>query len=176
MSNRFLILLVCVFPFCFSCNKSNNALFEINTFGDFTVNAGLSTIETHYYYIDNVFIPLESSAAASGADLADINQVVANRAVLSPKFDETLDLDYINSVDVYAISKSDFTDRKEIFYMDIVPLGDKNRINLFSTIENLTDLFKDDRVIIEIQLDFRQFPPATTEFRLDMSFSAFASE
>ncbi len=158
-----------------SCN-SNDALFDVETFTEFQITLGLNTLAAHYFVNQNVPITLNTQLDNLNLSHMDITQVVANRATLYPKFNDNVSLEFIHSINIFLIDPDDMTKRKEIFFMDPVQLGQKSEIQLFSNIPDLTELLSNDKAIIETRLEFRQFPPATFDVRIDMSFSVFVEE
>jgi hypothetical protein len=96
--------------------------------------------------------------------------------VLRPKFGDEINLDFINSVNVYIITDPAQQKRKELFYMDFVRPGEKTEIELLPTLVDISDLIENDQAIIEISIELRQFPPSSFDMRLQMQFSGFASE
>lgn len=163
-----LLLLMC------SCS-TREALFDVNSQTDFTIGAGLSIFETHNFVKDRVSIPVELTVQNLGLSGEDIAEVVPFSATIRSRFNDNADLDFINAVNIYLIETPDFR-RRELFYLDFVPLGGKSEIELLPTLINIRDLLDNDRAIIEISLEFRQFPPSTIDMRAQMQFSGFASE
>ncbi|MGA0232973.1 MAG: hypothetical protein ACO3MB_08895 [Saprospiraceae bacterium] len=157
-----------------SCS-TRDPLFDVNAQTNFTIQAGLSVLETHGIVKDMVIIPVELTINNLGFNAQDIDEIVPFSAFIRPRFNDNIDLDFINSVNVYLIESPDFR-RRELFYLDFVNVGLKDEIELLPTLLDIRDLVKDDRAIIEIALEFRQFPPSTIDMRLDMRFSGFATE
>ena len=150
-------------------------LFNIGSRTDFSVSLGLSIIESHFFVKDNVSIPIELSMSNLGFVEGDIAEIVPFAAFLRPKFGDNVDLDFINRVNVFIVDQDDFR-KKEIFYLDFVQIGSKTEIELIPTLIDIKDLVINDRAIIEVRLDLRQFPPATFDMQVDMEFAGFATE
>ena len=159
----------------FSCGSSD-ALFTVDTFTDFTVTLGLNTIEAHYFVNQNVPVTLQTQLDNLNFTEDDIMMVVSDRATLYPKFNANIDLDFINDVNVYLLDPDNFNKRTEIFYREFIPGGSKSEIQLLSNIPDITDYLLDDKVIVEVRLELRRFPPSTFDVRLDMSFGVFIEE
>jgi len=158
-----------------SCN-SKDALFEIEMFTDFQISLGLNTLEAHYFVDTNTPATLSGQLQNLNIDPSEVSQVVANGATLRPKFGGEIDLDFINSVNVFLVDPVDLNRRTEIFFMDFVKFGTKDEIQLFSSISNVTELLLKNNLRIETRLEFRQFPPQTFEVIIDMGFSVFVEE
>lgn len=158
-----------------SCG-SDEALFKVETFTEFKIVLGLNTIETHYFINQNVPLTYEAQLNNASINDSDVKQVLSNQALLYAKSNNNVDLDFIHAVNVFLLNPDDLNDRTEIFFMDAIPLGQKDRIQLFSNISDLTQLMNNDKLIVETCLEFRQFPPATFDVRLDMDFGVFVEE
>jgi len=154
-----------------SCGKEEPVL-EIGTFVEFSIPAGLSTLESHYFVRENVPILYDSQLSASGIDKNNIELFVAGRATLTPGSGKEFDLGFIRGVNVYLVE--DNGKRNELFYLDLVPIGNKDEIRLFNSIVDLQDRIVDDKATIETKLEFNTPPPSTYEFRLNMTFAVFA--
>lgn len=159
----------------FSCG-SQESLFELGTTTEFRVELGLSTIESHFFVKGNVPIPIEFNIQNRNLDPSELESVTPQRALLFPKFGDEIDLDFINAVNVFIIDPSNNNRRKEIFYQDFVPLGQKTSIELIPTLINIQNLVEADRAILEIKLELRQFPPQAFDLQLNMDFGVFTME
>lgn len=151
-----------------SCNKID-PLVEIGTFQEFTIPAGLSTIESHFFVQNNTPILYESQISNAGIDEADVENLVAGSASLVAANGRTFDLGFIRSINVFLVEPDGR--RHELFYRDQVPLGDKQRIDMLNGITNLKDIIMNDRATIETKLDFYTPPITNREMRLNMTFS-----
>lgn len=166
------ILLFLSFSFLLSCSEDDVPLFVMQSETDFVIPAGLNVIETHFFVQRNVPTFFKS---VSSVDSSQVSQVIARRGLLKPVFD-IIDLDYINSVNVYLLNPDNPQERKEIFFMDFIQFGNKQEINLFNTILDVKEHLVNDLMNLEIAINFRQVPIRTIDFRLEMSFSAYGYE
>jgi len=151
-------------------------LFEVDTFTELRVELGLSTTASHYYPQPNTLVPYTTRLESSGFTKDDIQKLIGSRATFRPKFNEDINLDFIHDVNVYILDPNDLSRRKEIFYLEGIEPGEKTEIRLFNTLNDITDFLVNDRAIIETRLELRQFPPASFEARVDMTFTALAAE
>ncbi len=154
-----------------SCGKEEPTL-EIGTFMEFSVPAGLSTIESHYFIQENTPILYDSQLSASGIDEASIEMFVAGRATLIPRSGRDFDLGFIRGVNVFLVEENG--KRNELFYLDLVPIGEKKEIRLFNSIVDLKGKIINDKATIETKLEFNTPPPTTYDLRLNMTFAVFA--
>lgn len=169
--NIFYLFLI---AFLVSCSP-RETLFDVTSRMDFKIDLGLSILETHNFIKSRIVIPIDLTASNIGITDADIDQVVAQRAFLRPRFGDQINLDFINSVQVSIIDQEQLQP-KEIFFMDFVRFGAKTEIELMPSLTDVKDLVVGDKATIEVSLRFRQFPPQTFEMDLDMTFGAFAIE
>ena len=165
-------LIICCLMSC----GSSDALFTVDTFTDFRVTLGLNTIEAHYFVDQNVPITLRTQLDNLNFTEDDIMMVVSDRALLYPRFNAAVDLDFINDVNVFLVDPDNFNRRTEIFYREFIPGGSKSEIQLLSNIPDISDYLLKDKVIVEVKLELRRFPPSTFDARLDMSFGVFIEE
>jgi len=169
------IFLILISLYLVSCGNIDS-LFEVRAESQFRIELGLNTLEAHYFRSTDVLIPYTTQLNGTGLVQDDITKFIASRAELRPKFGEQMNLDFINSVNVYILDPTDFNRRKEIFYIDFVEIGQANEIRLFNALNDITEFLVNDRAVIETRLEFRQFPPSSFDMRLDMTFSALAEE
>lgn len=176
MPKKFSGLLFSVVFMVFSSCGSNEALFQVETFTDFQISLGLNTLEAHYFVNQNVPVTLRTQLDNLNLNESDITQVVANEAYLYPKFNDNVSLEFIHDVNLFIVDPENTNRRKEIFFREAVPAGQNSGIQLFSTITDLTEFMLDDKIIVETRLEFRQFPPATFDVRVDMKFGVYVEE
>jgi hypothetical protein len=161
--------------FLFSGCGSRQSLFDVSAKTEFRVELGLSIIESHYFVKDNVAVPLSVTMNNIGLKKDDVAEIVPLTATLRPKFSDEINLDFIQAVNIYIINQNDLR-KKEIFYMDFVQGGTKTEIQLLPTLIDITDLVINDKAIIEIKIELRQFPPSSFDMSLFMEFSGFATK
>jgi len=162
------VVTICCILSISSCGKID-PLVELSSFQEFVIPAGLSTIESHYFVQNNTPILYESTIANSGIDAADVENFVASTASLVPANGRDFDLGFVRSVNVFLVEPDGR--RHELFYIDQVPLGEKQRINMLNGITNLKDIIMNDRATIETKLDFYTPPITNREIRVNMTFA-----
>lgn len=154
---------------------TRQSVFEINGNTDIEIKLGLSLVEAHFIVKDQVRIPFNTTMNNLGFKPDEIAEVNPLTCIFRPKFGDEIDLDFINALNVYIIDPVEFK-QKEIFYLDFIQGGEKTEIELLPTLIDITDYLINDRAIIEVRLDLRQFPPQTFDLSLDMGFAAYPSE
>jgi hypothetical protein len=159
--------------FVVSCGREKPIL-EIGTFVEFSIPAGLSTIESHFFVQDNTPILYQSQLATTGIDPDNVDMFVSGTASLIPGAGRNFDLGFIRSVNVFLVEENGR--RNELFFLDFVPIGEKDEIELLGSIVDLKDKITDDRASIETRLEFNTPPPTTFDMRLNMTFVVFGAE
>lgn len=158
-----------------SCNKDDNPIFQTETFVDFEIPAGLNTIETHTFILNDVPLGIKSQLAAQGIDETAIKRLLSSRGLVQARFGD-IDWDFVFEVSVRVIDPLNPSESEEIFYQDPVPLDTNEEIRLFSNITNLNKILLTDVASFEVKLRFRNFTPTNIDTRLTMSFVAFDTE
>lgn len=166
---------IAIISLLIGCN-SQDAVLEVDTFKEFNVTAGLSTLESHYFVQNNIPILYKTQLGNTGIPIENVSSFIPSRATLLPDNGLNFDMGFIRSVNVFLIDPTDPLKRHEIFYLDVVDPGEKSEIRLFNNITDFKDILQDDRATLETRLEFYIPPPSTFEFRLNMTFSVFTEE
>ena len=155
-----------------SCKKDENYIHEIDTFFDVDIPAGLNTIQSHFFIVENVPTFINGLYDGSSFTEDDVVRVVGATANFRTTF-SNLDLDFIERVRVHALDPNDHSIRKEIFYLDVIPFGNKSDIDLIPSIVNVAPYFSNDLVDLELMVDFRGFAPAEIDARVEMKLFVY---
>lgn len=158
-----------------SCSKAPNALFLMNNEARFEIQAGLGTIETHSFIIQDVPTFFDQFSGTVGADTSSIASLFSDIAYLRPRFQD-VDLDFINDLRIYLRDPSDISTRKLVFYRDFIDLGFKEEILLLNSLVDVEDLMSKDRFHLEVEMNLRQNTFQSIEYVLDMQFAAYDDE
>lgn len=161
------------FGFGISCTDSTPALFNMQMELDFTIPAGLNTIDTHVFILSNV--PTRVQSYLGNADRESISRVLANRARLTGQF-TSIDYTIVDQITIDVINKDDPEDLREVFWMSPVPLNQQGDLNLFSSLSEVKELILQETADFEIAIRFRSFTSRPLESRLFMDFSVFDNE
>jgi len=160
-----------------SCGDNSNSLLDVKNQTDIQLIAGQGVIATHYYTNFDVPTLWESHFIGSGLDQDAYGDIVANNARLEAIFGE--DLNFIDRVSIHAYPNDPVSYQNgtltgtEIFFLDQAQFGGKTEIQLFGNLTVLNDILTQDRMIIEIRLNFRSITPTNINLRLNMEFSVF---
>ena len=157
------------------CSKDDTPIFSTETFVNFEIPAGLNTIETHTFILEDVPLGIKSQLQAQSINEESIVRLLSSRGLVEARFDD-IDWNFVFEVSVRVLDNADNTMSEEIFYQDPVPLDTNDEIRLFSNITNLKDILITDVATFEVKFRLRNFSPTNIDTRLTMSFVAFDSE
>jgi hypothetical protein len=157
-----------------SCGDKTVPLFTIDFQEQFSIPAGLNTIETHTFVIQDIPSLLESYKANFNVLDEDIASILPSRGRINQIF-SNIDFDFIQSVSIWMVSNVDPQYRYELYYLDFVPVNTGDEIRLLSGISNLKDLMNEGSFDLEIKLKFRTFPPNQTDNVLNFGLVANAN-
>lgn len=157
-----------------SCGDKTVPLFTIDFQEQFSIPAGLNTIETHTFIIQDIPALLESYKANFNVLDEDIASILPSRGRINQIF-SNIDFDFIQSVSIWMVSNVDPQYRYELYYLDFVPVNTGDEIRLLSGISNLKDLMNEGSFDLEIKLKFRTFPPNQTDNVLNFGLVANAN-
>ena len=169
MRMKKIAIVLCCFMML-SCSKSSEAVFDIDIETFFSIPAGLNSIDTHYFIVRDV--PTRINAINPNATSDNISSVKANRGRLSGRF-QNIDYRFVDRIAITAISQSDPDFRREIFWMDFIPLDQSGDLELFSSLPEVKDILLEELIDLEIRLTFRTFTPTTIDSRIFLNFKGF---
>ncbi len=170
----FLLLIVTTF---FSCKKDQAPLFELDIFFELDIPAGLNTLESHFFIIEDVPTFALNALASNNLNISDISHANAITATLETRFSD-LNLDFIENIGVHVLDENDFSMRDEAFYIfnDFVQFGDKIEIQMIPTLLDLKNDLLKETVDLEFKINLRSFLPQELDARVNMKFHVFPTE
>jgi len=131
---------------------------------------GLNNFDTHIFIIRDV----PTGARSFFTDSINEDQVEAilpNRAQLNTVFNN-IDWAIVREISIQAVSAADPSIRREIFWHDRINPNTIEELRLFSSLSEVKDILLQDRMTLEVRLNFRQTTRAEVESRLTMNFVA----
>lgn len=138
---------------------------------DFTINAGSNTLDTHFFRFLPVFSFYKDQLAANNIAEDDINRVDPKSCEFGSVFSD-IDLDFIHEISIQIFATNDPTNRREIFFLDPVPLNAGKNLNPFPALPDIKDFVSADNFGIEVLLRYRYIPTENIPMRLEMLFAA----
>jgi hypothetical protein len=161
--------------FLWSCSSGPQELFVIDNEIEFILPGGLNTVETHVFIIRDVPTFFDQSLEAYSIRKEDVAQIGAGRGLLTGSF-INIDYDFIGEISIRALSQRDRGLTREMFYRENIPFTHDGELQLLSSISNLTDIFTDPFVDIEIRIRLRNIVPTDLQNKLIFSYAVFDSE
>ena len=156
-----------------SCDKNDPPIFEMDIFFDINIPAGLNTIESHYFIIEDV----QTLSSTISTAPENIGRILGATGQLQTRF-SGLDLDLIEDIGIHILDKEDPTIRNEAFYIfnDFIPFGSKTEVDMLPSILDLKEYLLDETVDIEFKINLRGFLPQELDGRVEMKFFAYEPE
>jgi hypothetical protein len=167
-----LILWVLSLTILFSCEKESIIRYDVALDAEFDIPVGLNTLETHYFIIKNVPTFYKQSADNRSLDTSGIANVLASRGLIRAKFQER-DFDFVERVSVYAVSRKDPSQKREMYYIDFVPLNTGSQLRMLSSTTELKKLMSEELIDLEIRLNFRNFNTSPIRAKLEFGYAVF---
>lgn len=163
--------------FLIGCNKDEHCgtfmKFEGRMEANFTIPTGLNTVETHYFLIRNVPTNFRNLASVNNMETEDINCIVASRGLIRAAFND-FSYDFIERIQVYAITKTEPIKKREMYFLDFVPLNTGPILRMSSSTTELKEILLENDVIdLEVRLVLRSFSPGNIVTRIDCGFAVF---
>jgi len=155
-----------------SCGGGETPLFVMELDAELLIPAGLNSLDSYYFVIEDVPTRIANYATTT---FADIDRIQSSNASLEGR---VLEFDYsiIDQITIHVISKSDPSNQKEIFYNNLIPFNEQNELRLLSSLSNVSDILIDDEINLGVRIIFRRFTPTEFDTRLYMTFNAYATE
>ena len=168
---KYLIYYTLVITFLISgirCENNTEPLFIMELEADFDIPPGLNSFDTHYFFIRNVPTRIRNYLGP-GLDIDMIEEILPNRAELNARF-TNIDWAIVREIVIHAIPESNPAVSREIFYQTRINLDNVKELKLFGSLPNVRDILLQDRMTLEIRLNFRRTTPVEIESRLTMNF------
>ncbi len=160
--------------FLSGCSSDSPPVFVMNLEADFKIPAGLNTLDTHYFVLRGV--PTFSRTYVNNQEGRDaISGVFPSRAEINARFDR-LDWAIIQEISIWAVSASDSSIKREIFYENRIDFSNVRELKLSSSLSEVKDILFQDQLTLEVRIRLRNITPFEIDTRLTMNFDAHGSE
>lgn len=154
------------------CTGDNREYVERKLNLTFNVPAGLNNIESHYFRINDVYMFLDETLEVHQLDTAQVDEISGGSARLYSKLGG-VDFSDIERISVFAVSQTDANFRKEMFYLEEIPLRNLDELKLLNGLADFSSLIEDNRLDIEVRIQFRRFSTLSMQLDLDFSYLIF---
>ena len=157
-----------------SCDDNQNQRsFEMLYFQDFTVTAGLNTIETHVFEYD-ITTNFQNYLTEYDITIDDIETIVPSLIIMS-NVNGNQTYDILSRARLFT-AKTDGTHEFETAFSDPVPNDTQYDLQLLPTLVQVKDVLSEDKFKIRMKLNFKAVPPQSIDTRLNMTFQAVLKE
>lgn len=156
-----------------SCGSESPTLFTMPMEVNFTIPAGLNTIDTHYFEFDNVPTFYRNYVNANNETFVD--HINSGRAEINARLDN-IDWGMLRIVEVHILDPQDRDRTKLAFYEDQIRFSNAGELRLLSAIPEFKDVILNDFVTVQLRLAFRRVPTQQIDGRLTMNFVAYGPE
>jgi hypothetical protein len=154
------------------CDKESNVKYEVQLEAQLEIPPGLNNVETHYFILRNIPTFYKQSAEARGINPESITSVRSSRGLLIGDF-QSINMDFIQRISIYAVSRKDPNEKREIYYLDEVPFGVNDELRMLSSTTELIQILSEEFVDLEIRLNFRSFIGTTIRTKLIFGYTVF---
>lgn len=156
-----------------SCGNDGRAFDEVRMPAEFTIPPGLNTIEAHFFVLKGVPTFYEQNLQVFGLAKDNVVNIQAAKGqILQTSSD--IDLDFISSITIDVVSRTNPNERAEMYYNEQIPLTQGANLRMLSATSELKDLLSEELVDLEVRLTFRRFPPTTVRCDLDLGYAIFS--
>jgi len=160
-------LAILLFPAC--DGDDTIELAEIPFQIDFEMNAGLNTIEDHFFEIRNISNVTQQILDAQGISNDQILRINPKAVRFFVMFDDT-ELGFIRECSITLFSDN-VGRRSEAFWTNSIPFNAGPDIDIPGTLIDASDFLDQDRINVEVRLDTREINSRSISIRMDMTFT-----
>lgn len=170
MKKYFLGLLIVIAGL--SCGGGDTPIFVMELEAELIFPAGLNNLDSYYFKIEDVPTRIANYSTTS---FGDIDRIQSSNARIEGRI---FDIDYsiIDQITIDAISKSDPSNQKEIFYNNLISFNDQSELQLLSSLSDVGDILTEETVDLGIRIIFKTFTRMELDTRFFMTFNAYAAE
>jgi hypothetical protein len=153
-----------------SCEKEIQVRYEVSLDANFDIPSGLNTLETHYFIIRDVPTFYNLNASLKRQDTAAINQVIASRGLIRSRFND-VNFDFVERISIYAVSKKNPDLKREMYYLDFVPLNTGRELRMLSSTTALKEIIQEETMDVEIRMNVRNFTNTSIRATFDFGYA-----
>lgn len=146
-----LTLLIGVSMMMHSCSKNAEPRFLVDIERDFDVETTLNPVITHFFELKNIETRLDQSLDLFNLPKDEIAGISPSDAILTTA-SGLMDWSLVNSVEIWAISRVNPTNKHQIFFIRGRDPGNSNELKLFNTFADLSEIMLEETIDLEIRL------------------------
>lgn len=146
-----LMLLVGVSMIMHSCSNNAEPRFFVDIERDFNVETTLNPVVTHFFELKNIDTRLDQSLDIYNLPEENITGISPSDAVLTTA-SGLMDWSLVNTVEIWAVSRVDPSNRVQIFFIRSRDPGNSNELKLFNTFGDLSEIMTEETIDLEVRL------------------------
>ena len=166
-----LLVLFIVIGMMTSCEKDPDIRYQALLDAESAIPTNLNTPETPYFAIPNVPTFFFQNAQLHNVDTSSILDIKAAKGLLRATFNDA-DYDFIERIVVNVYSNKN-PRKKEMYYLDFVPLSTYKTLRMLSSTTNLKGTLDSELVTIEVGIKLRRYAPGNIRSKLEFGYSVF---
>ncbi len=168
----FSLLLIGLLMMTQSCSKNAEPRFFVDVERDFNVDMTLNSVETHFFQLKNIPTNIQQSLDLYGLPREQISAINPADAVLTTA-SGLMDWALVNFVEIYAVSRIDPTNKKQIFYIRGRDVGNHDDLKLFNTFAELSEIMVEETIDLEIRIRTITSVPGNFRARLLFNYAVY---
>jgi len=155
-----------------SCRNTENELFEIQMEARLDISAGLNSIETHIFVLEDISSTLEANLVQKGMSIDQVNSIKPSTALMDGVFNE-IDYSIVEEIAINIVDGTDSSNKIEVFYQELIPLNHSGPLQMFGSLPDIKDILNNDSYDLEVEIRFRTPTVQTMENKIIYNFVAF---
>lgn len=164
----FVSLCIILIASCKQRNESATISMEVPV----EIPAGLNTLETHVFRVIGIPTFYNTTLSNAGIDESEIVSILSGFGAFRQGF-SNVNLDFILGITVHALLDPITGERRELFYLEQIPLGQKDQIQLLATTTELKEVLNKESIDLELSFRFRDFSPQTFTGVFDLEYGVY---
>ena len=155
-----------------SCSENADPRFFVDVERNFEVNSSLNSVVTHFFELKNVPTNLNQNLDIFGMSRDEITSINPGDATIT-NATGIMDWSLVNSVEIYAISRSNPDLRRQIFYIRERDPGNSQSVRLFNTFADMSEIMEEETMDLEVRITTIVSVPGNFLARLTFNYAVF---
>jgi len=173
IKNKFFIILISIVSITqYGCFNSVDPVFFADVERQFEIPAGLNTIETHFFILQDIPTFLDQNLELYGLPYDNVTSINPGAGRIESAFGN-IDWTFVQTVEIYAVSNSDPNLKRQILYSREPDFINRSSIVMFNTYSDIKEIMSEPVIDLEVRLKFRQFVPANINARIVFEYGVY---
>ncbi len=171
MKYSILLSVLCILFFS-ACRNNSAEVATIDLEVPVQFPAGLNTLETHVFQVFNVPTFYNATIAGSGLSEDQIASIQSGFGSFRQSF-SSINLDFIRGVTVHVLVDPVSGERRELFYLEQIPLGNKEEVRMLASTTELKEVINKESIDLEFSFRLRDISPQSFTGIFELNFGVF---